>query len=270
MIEPIFEKTFISDSYANRKGKGTLKAVLKFDGYKRKVSGNGKLLPKAKDNNQVYGYVLKADIKKYFDTVDHEILMEIIERKIKDEKVLWLIRKIMDNHDCKISGKGMPIGNLTSQFFANVYLNELDYFIKHELKVRYYIRYVDDFVILDASKEKLEIYKEEIGNFLKKLKLELHKNKSKIIPIRKGVKFLGYKTFYYYRLLKKSNSKRIVYRIEDYMKMYVEGIMNKDKIFESFEGWKAYAMHSNTYKFRQKLTNKLNKSLKNVDKLSKM
>ncbi|MBL7169927.1 MAG: hypothetical protein ISS48_02835 [Candidatus Aenigmarchaeota archaeon] len=266
MIEPIFEKTFISDSYANRKGKGALKAVLKFDEYKRKVSGNGKLLPKAKDNNQVYGYALKADIRKYFDTVDHEVLMDIVRRKIKDEKVIWLIRRIMDNHNCKIPGKGMPIGNLTSQFFANVYLNELDYFIKHELKAKYYIRYVDDFVVLDSSEEKLEIYKEKISNFLKTLKLELHKNKSKVIPIHKGIKFLGYKTFYYYRLPKKSNSKRILYRIEDYTKMYAKGIIDKEKVFESFEGWKAYAMHGNTYKFRRKLTNKLNKSSKNFDK----
>ena len=99
IIEPIFEKTFISDSYANRKQKGTLKAILKFDEYKRKVSGNGKPLPKAKDNNQVYGYALKADIKKYFDTVDHEILMEIIGRKIKDEKVIRYFRNVCLAHN---------------------------------------------------------------------------------------------------------------------------------------------------------------------------
>ena len=135
IIEPIFEKSFIYDSYANRKGKGTHAAIRRFDEFKRKVSGNGKLLPNAKNKNQVYGYVLKCDIKHYFDSVDHEVMMQIISRKIKDEKVLRLIEKILENHSNKDNGsahaaKGMPIGNLTSQFFANVYLNELDHFVK--------------------------------------------------------------------------------------------------------------------------------------------
>lgn len=255
IIEPIFDKTFISDSYANRKSKGTLAAVLKFDEYKRKVSGNGRLLPCAKNNNQVFGYVLKADIRHYFDSVDHEILMQIISRKIRDEKVLWLIRKIMDNHCVK--GKGMPIGNLTSQFFANVYLNELDYFVKHNLKAKYYIRYVDDFVILDTSKETLESYKEQINEFLNTIKLELHQQKSKIVPLHSGVSLLGFRVFYKYKLLKRSNVRRIPYRLQHFIELYANGMMEKENIFESVEGWNAYAMHGNTYKFRRSMTKKL-------------
>lgn len=267
IIDPIFDKTFISDSYANRRRKGTLAAVLKFDDYKRSISGNGKLLSKAKDNNQIYGYVLKADIRHYFDTVDHEILMNIISRKIKDQKVLWLVKKIIDNHDCEIPDKGMPIGNMTSQFFANVYLNELDYFVKHKLKAKRYIRYVDDFVILDGSKEKLEFYKSEINEFLKTIKLQLHPQKTKIVPLHAGVKLLGFRVFYEYKLLKRSNTRRIPYRVQDLVELYANGIMEKIGIFESIEGWNAYAIHGNTYKFRRSLMRKLRRSLKKADKI---
>ncbi len=195
IIEPIFEKIFIYDSYANRKNKGTHAALNRFDQFKRKVSRNGKLLPNAKDNNMVCGYALKADIKHYFDSVDHEIMMYVISKKIRDEKVLCLTKKILDNHYCKTPGKGMPIGNLTSQFFANVYLSGLDYFVKHTLKAKYYIRYVDDFVILHESKEALELYKTQINEFLKTIKLELHPQKSKVIPLHKGVNLLGFRFF---------------------------------------------------------------------------
>jgi len=139
IIEPIFDKTFICDSCANRKKRGNSFAMKRFDKFFRKVTNNGRLLKNAKNNNMVIGYVLKADIKHYFDTVDHEVMIKIIKKEISDEKVIWLIKRILDNHNSKTKGKGMPIGNLTSQFFANVYLNELDYFVKHRLKAKYYI-----------------------------------------------------------------------------------------------------------------------------------
>jgi retron-type reverse transcriptase len=146
IIEPIFDKTFICDSCANRKGKGGLFALNRFHKFLRKVTKNGK----------INTFCFKADIKHYFQEVDHEILINIIKRKIKDEKVIWLIKRILENNVVgNPKGKGMPLGNLTSQFFANVYLHELDRFVQHELKVKYYIRYVDDFVLLNSSKEKL-------------------------------------------------------------------------------------------------------------------
>jgi len=207
IMEPIFDKSFIYDSCANRIRKGSLFALKRFDKFKRKISSNGSIIPNNwKDNNYVKGYILKADIKHYFYTVDHEILIEIISRKLKDEKVIWLIKKILDNFESNIKGKGMPLGNLTSQFFANVYLNELDYFIKYNSKIKYYIRYVDDFVVLHNSKQQLEEWKTQINNFLKeKLKLELHPNKSKIIPLSKGIDFVGFRNFYYFKLLRKRN-----------------------------------------------------------------
>ncbi|MEX2016975.1 MAG: reverse transcriptase domain-containing protein [Candidatus Pacearchaeota archaeon] len=148
IIEPIFDKTFIHDSCANRKGKGTLLALKRFEKFRRKVT----------KNFSSYGYCFKADIKHYFQSIDHEILSDIMKRKIKDERVIWLIRRILENNVIdNPKGKGMPLGNLTSQFFSNVYLNELDYFVKHKLRVKYYLRYVDDFVLLSNSKEKLLI-----------------------------------------------------------------------------------------------------------------
>lgn len=257
IIEPIFDKIFIFDSYANRKGKGAHAALKRFDEFKRKISGNGRLLPNAKDNNQVYGYVLKADIKHYFDSVDHDIMMQIIRRKIKDNKMLWLIKKILNNHNCKVQGKGMPIGNLTSQFFANVYLNELDYFVKHELKAKYYTRYVDDFVILHRNMEILEKWKSEIDKFLKLIKLELHSEKSKVYPLHKGINLLGFRIFYHHKLLKKSNIHLIKDRIDYFVAFYKEGIMTKEEIICRLDGWNAYAVHGNTYKLRMNIIDTL-------------
>jgi len=221
IIEPIFNKIFIYDSCANRKGKGNLFALKRLDYFVRKVSRNGKINGWF-NNNQIKGYCLKADIKHYFEEVNHEILMSIIERKVRDEKIIWLIKQVLNNTPNSSGGgrstfykKGMPLGNLTSQFFANVYLNELDYFVKHELKARFYIRYVDDFVILHNSKEPLELWRQKIDRFLKeKLKLELHPQKSKIIPLSKGIDFVGFRNYWYYRLLRKRNIKSMLNKAE--------------------------------------------------------
>lgn len=230
LIEPIFEKIFICDTYANRKKKGVHVALKRFDLFKRKVSENGKLVRNAKDNNMVVGYALKADIRHYFDTMDHEMLIKILRKRIKDEKVLRLVKVILDNHEMKIKGKGMPLGNLTSQFFANIYLSELDYFAKHILKVKYYIRYVDDFVILHRSKEKLLLYKWLINNFLKqKLKLELHPEKSKIIPLYDGVNLLGFRVFYHYKLPRKSNIINFERRLNQFL--YIDTQRENNKKF---------------------------------------
>ncbi len=148
----------------------------------------------------------------------------------------------------------MPLGNLTSQFFANVYLNELDYFIKHKLKVKYYIRYVDDFVILYESKEQLEKWKQEIEKFLmEKLKLELHPQKSRIIPLSRGIDFVGFRNFYHYKLLRKRNTKKILAKIEKYRR----GESSKEKLLESFQGWNAYAKWGDTFKLRRGVVKKI-------------
>ncbi len=236
VLNPIFEERFIYDSFANRIGKGTLNAIKRFDKFKQKVS----------KNNTRNCYVFKADVKHYFDEVNHEILINILRRKINDEKLISLISKVLKNHSDEV---GMPLGNMTSQFFANVYLNELDQYAKNELKTKYYIRYVDDFVILHNDKNVLEIYKEKINVFLKeKLQLELHATKSKILLLNGGIGFLGYRNYPYHRLLRKANIRTMKKRIEQ---------KDYDSICEFLEGWFSYANHANTYNLRCKIAEKV-------------
>jgi RNA-directed DNA polymerase len=249
IIEPKFDKTFIYDSYANRLGKGTLKAIKRFDEFKRKVS----------KNNTQPCYFLKADIKHYFDTVSHQKLLEIIARKIPDDKTLRLIKYILENHKMKKKNNGMPLGNLTSQFFANIYLNELDQYVKHELKVKYYIRYVDDFVILSRTINDLINHQQKIDEFVKeKLDLELHPDKTKIIRLEKGADFLGFRIFYNYKLIRKKNLKKYERNFSQLQQDYSERKITRDKIIEKFEGWLTYTQQANTYKYRRHIMQQLN------------
>ena len=155
----------------------------------------------------------------------------------------------------------MPLGNLTSQFFANVYLNELDKFVKHKLRAKYYLRYVDDFVILHNSREQLEIWKDKIDRFLRQeLKLELHPDKSRIIPLSKGIDFVGFRNFYYFRLLRKRSISKMRHKIN----LFYKGIYDREKFEEIYQGWQAYAKWANTHRLRQDLSNKLDLSLEHV------
>jgi RNA-directed DNA polymerase len=154
----------------------------------------------------------------------------------------------------------MPLGNLTSQFFANVYLNELDYFVKHNLKSKYYIRYVDDFVILHQSREQLEEWKGKINYFLNNnLKLQLHPEKSKIIPLSRGIDFVGFRNFYYFRLLRKRNINNMNSRIQQYK----DNKIPKVKLFEIYQGWKAYAKWADSLNIRKEIIDKINNSKTN-------
>ena len=184
-------------------------------------------------------------------------MLEIISKKIKDNDVLRLIGQILSNNVAQSGGgandkilRGMPLGNLTSQFFANVYLNELDYYIKHELKIPYYIRYVDDFVILHESRKQLEAWKEQIDKFLSdKLKIQLHHQKSRIIPISKGIDFVGFRNFYHNRLLRARNIRGMRKKIY----LFKKGVIDFGTLYDSHQGWQAYAKWANTHKLRQKI-----------------
>ena len=207
-----------------------------------------------RERHKILGFALKCDIKHYFETVDHEVLLSILRKRIKDEELLWLIKMILENHKTPILGKGMPLGNLTSQFLANVYLSELDNYVKHDLKAKYYLRYVDDFVILEKNKELLEQYKTKIDDFLKQeLKLELHPAKSRIIPIQNGVTLLGFRIFYHHRLLKKSNQNRIQRRLAKFRVEFKRGEITKEKILLSMAGWNGYAKMGNTFGLRKQV-----------------
>lgn len=228
IIEPIFEREFIYDSYANRIGKGTLKAIERFEKFKRQVTKN--CTQKA--------YILKADIKQYFENVDHSILIKILERKIKDKQFINIIKIILDNHNSKNKGKGMPLGNLTSQFFANLYLNDLDQFIKKELKVKYYVRYVDDFIIMDGDYDKLQKHKQIIDDFLRRnLMIGLHKDKSKIRKIGSGVQFLGLRIYLYYRLLAKMNIRKFRLKLSILRYQFEGKLIGYDRVYDVIEGW---------------------------------
>ncbi|HLD12975.1 MAG TPA: reverse transcriptase domain-containing protein [Candidatus Nanoarchaeia archaeon] len=245
LLEPLFDKNFIFDSYANRKGKGTLKALQRFNQFKEKFRRGGR--------------ALKADIRHYFDEVDHKVLLSILQKKIKDPQVIHLI-KIILNHYHKSPGKGMPLGNLTSQFFANVYLNELDQFVKHQMKIEYYLRYVDDFIIFHKDKDVLKGYQSAIDVFLKEqLKVSLHPQKCRIIPVRGGVTFLGFRIFPFFQLLKKVNVRRMQYRLYDYKLLYDKQLIPYDKVYNSLQGWSGYACQGNTLKLRRKMVSLMEK-----------
>lgn len=141
-----------------------------------------------------------------------------------------------------------------------MYLNELDQFVKHKLKAKYYIRYVDDFVILHNNKQTLEKYKEKINNFLKTIKLELYDDKSKIIPLGKGITMLGYRVFYYHKLLRKSNLRKFERKISEKINLVQNNVLSYDSLLDSIRGWFGYAMWANTYKLRKNL-------MKEIDKL---
>lgn len=243
IIEPIFDRGFIYDNYACRKGKGTHRAIKRLQKFLRN-----------KDNL----YCLQCDISKYFDNVNHQIILEIVQKKIADQKTMWLIKEILESTFEKQPGIGIPIGNLTSQLFANIYLNELDQFVKQELREKYYLRYMDDFLIL--GKEKLDLWQDlkEIGEFLKdNLHLELHPKKVKIFPVKGGIDFLGYLIFKDYRFLRKSTVKRFVKRAKVYQKKLNEGSITEEKFKNSLQSWKAYANYANSWRLQKDLFLKL-------------
>lgn len=254
-IEPIFDKGFIYDSYACRKGKGTHRAIKRLEKFLKSASDSvgGGLL----DERKIF--CLKCDISKYFDSIDHRILLEVIKRKISDKKVIRLIAEILNSSYEKGPGTGIPIGNLTSQLFANIYLNELDQFIKHKLRIRHYLRYMDDFLFLDDDKKELHKIKKQVQEFLEdRLKLELHPKKADIFPVGKGIDFLGYQVFKNYRLLRKSTVKRFVKRMRIYQKMLAKKLLSEKKFNDSLQSWATYAKFADSYKLRKTLSDKLN------------
>jgi retron-type reverse transcriptase len=199
ILYPYFDRKFIYDSYSCRIDKGTHKAMNRFRDFGLKVS----------KNKTRTVWILKCDIRKFFANIDHQILKSILAKYIGDPDVLWLLSQIIDSFD-----NGLPLGNLTSQLLVNIYMNEFDQFAKRELKVKYYIRYADDFVLFSASKSELEEYLLKISEFLhNKLKLELHPDKVYIKTLASGVDFLGWIHFSDHRVLRKSTKKRIFRRV---------------------------------------------------------
>ena len=205
ILSPFFDKTFISDSFSCRNGKGVHKAIKRFYSFSCIVS----------KNHTKTCWVLKCDIKKFFASIDQQILVEILRKRISDENVTNLLKEIIFSFHSTKQGIGLPLGNLTSQLFANIYMDEFDQFLKHKLKIKYYIRYADDFIILSKDKKYLEDKIDPINDFLRnKLKLILHPDKIFIKALSSGVDFLGWVNFSDHRILRNSTKKRMLKRIK--------------------------------------------------------
>jgi retron-type reverse transcriptase len=239
-IYPIFDRGFIHDSYASRNLKGTHRGVKRFEVFARKVT----------QNYRRNGFVLKCDIRKFFDSIDHKILLRLLGQKIIDSHLLDLLEMIIRSFNT-ISGKGLPLGNVTSQVFANIYLNELDQYLKHTLKVRYYIRYCDDFVILSDDNDRLkEIYR-YIDIFLDcRLKLSLHPNKVTIKKISQGTDFLGYVSLPYHRVLRTNTKHRMLLKIENSCRYFIAGALSKESWQSCLASYFGMLGHSKSFRLR--------------------
>jgi len=195
-----FDPIFISDSYSCRLNKGTHKAIARFRTYFYRVS----------HNNTRNCWVLKGDIRKFFASIDQDILLAILKEYLPDDDVVDILEKIIFSFDSGQKGRGLPLGNLTSQLFANICLNELDQFVKHQLRAKYYLRYADDFVIMSENKSWLEKQVVLISDFLSShLNLELHPDKVFVKTVSSGVDFLGWVIFPDYRVLRGATKRRM-------------------------------------------------------------
>lgn len=234
-LYPFFDRTFISDSYSCREGKGAHKAMNRFRDFAHEVSKN--------DTRTCW--VLKCDIRKFFASIDHPVLMKIIQKYIPDERVRALVANIVASF-CSTSGIaqiGLPLGNLTSQLLVNIYMNEFDQFVKHRLKARYYIRYADDFVILSHDRNHLFKTLSYMKVFLyDKLKLEMHPDKVSLATLVSGIDFLGWVHFPDHRVLRTTTKKRMFKRIEE--------SNGKPKTISSYLGMLS---HGNARKLREKI-----------------
>ena len=253
VIEPIFEARFIHDSYACRLGKGTHRALDRCQEFARQ-----------------YPYVLQCDLVHFFPSIDHAILRGILAQPIADAQALWLVDRIIesgrdlpnryppayfpgDDLFAALRPRGLPIGNLTSQFWANCYLNPLDQFVERELKCQGYERYVDDLLLFDDDKRTLWHWKAEIADFLVGLRLWLHDRESTVYPVSNGIPFLGFRIYPDRRRLKRRNGVAFARRFRALRAALAAGEIAQEQLFQSVQGWLAHAAHGDTQGLRRAL-----------------
>ena len=233
VLVPIWDRKMIHDNYACRKDKGTHKAIQRFTQYARR-----------------YEYVLKCDIRKFFDSIDHATLKRLLFKQIHDQRLNVLLSKIIDSTNSAI---GLPLGNLTSQWFANMYLNHFDHYLKETLRCKGFIRYMDDFVIFSASKEELREIKPKIIEYLQQIHLSLHDRKCKTWSVVDGVGFLGFKVYPTHRVLLKKNVHRVKRRFAYFQRAFKTGTISMETIRISVASWLGHMKWGDTYRLKQNL-----------------
>ena len=232
ILYPFFEKIFISDSFSCQIGKGTHRAIKRFRALVFKVS----------ENNTKTCWVLKCDVKKFFASIDQAVLMKILNEYICDADIINLLFEIIGSFYSTEIGKGLPLGNLTSQLLANIYMNKFDQFVKHKLRAKYYVRYADDFVILSQDKKWLENIVLDISKFLSNnLELRLHPDKVFIRTIASGVDFLGWVNFPDHMILRNKTKRRMFRRLEETQKL------------ETVTSYLGLLKHGNTHRIKDKV-----------------
>jgi hypothetical protein len=251
---PIFEARLIHDSYACREGKGTHRALDRCQHYSRR-----------------YRYVLQGDVVRFFPSIDHAILRAQLARHIACRDTLWLIDRILESGEGVLRDqyemvyfdgddllaacrpRGLPIGNLTSQSWANVYLNDLDQFVKHELRCRAYLRYCDDFLLFADSKATLWQWRQEVIDKLAALRLTLHHDRAQVFPVKAGIPWLGFRIYPTHRRLRRRNVKAFMRRFRAQREAYRAGQITAAEIQQTLQAWIAHASHGDTYRLRQSI-----------------
>ena len=257
IIEPLFEAQFHPHSYANRVGKGTHRAIDQLQQYARR-----------------YRYVLRLDIRQHFPSLDHQILKKELFRVVQDKNVQWLINVILqsgagilsqeydlvyfpgDDVSADARPRGLPIGNLTSQFWSNCYLNPLDWFVTRQLRCRGYLRYVDDFALFGDSKAELNQWCTQIIDFLAKLRLTLHEGNAQLLATENGIPWLGFVIFPTHRRLKQRNVVQFRRRLQQNLSRYQQGEMTFAELDATVQGWINHVRYGDTWGLRKQLLSK--------------
>ncbi|OIO48075.1 MAG: hypothetical protein COY09_01195 [Candidatus Portnoybacteria bacterium CG_4_10_14_0_2_um_filter_39_11] len=243
VLYPIFDKQFIFDSYSCRLAKGTHRAVGRLQQFIRRES----------QNRTRSCFVLKCDVKKFFDSIDHAILLDLVAREVSDKNVLWLVGEIIDSF-AVAPGKGLPLGNITSQLLASIYLNELDRFVKHSLKTKYYLRYCDDFIILSANRSDFDKLVKVVNNFLgQKIGLLLHPAKVEIRDYRQGIDFLGYVSFPHYCVLRTTTKRRMFRKLRQKLEAWQQGRVKCESFCQSRQSYLGLLSHCSAHKSKIKM-----------------
>ncbi|MDH7485141.1 MAG: reverse transcriptase/maturase family protein [Anaerolineae bacterium] len=252
VIEPLFEHSFIEESYANRVGKGTHRALDRCQQFARR-----------------HRYVLQCDVRQFFPSIDHAILRELLAHKVADPGIMWLVDRILESGIGVLSEeyqmvyfpdddllaihrpRGLPIGNLTSRFWANCYLNPFDHFVKRELRCPAYLRYVDDFLLFGDDKREMWAWKEATVERLARLRLTIHETRAQVRPVGQGIPFLGFVVFPQQRRLKRRKGIAYRRRLKGLLQDYAAGEISLDRVTASVQGWINHARYGDTKGLRR-------------------